>query len=77
MKFYITLNMPSRSGNSIHQVIGEHEAESVHDFVYTLNECDFIVVEEFYRKQDGGGYYSVGDVILYTAHIGKVKASGK
>jgi len=76
MRFYITLNMPSRSGNSIHQVIGEHEAESVHDFTYTLNECDFVVVEEFYRKQDGG-FYSVGQVALNTMHIGKVKVSDK
>jgi len=74
MKFYITMNMPSRGGNSIHQVIGDHDAEDLNDFVYTLNESEFILVEEFYRKQDGS-LYSVGPIVLNTMHIGKVKVS--
>lgn len=74
MRFFITMNMPSRGGNTIHQVVGEHDAESLDDFAYTLNESEFIVVEEFYRKQDGG-FYSVGKIILNTMHIGKVKVS--
>jgi len=74
MRFYITMNMPSRSGNSIHQIIGEHHAVSLKEFHETLNDVDFIVVEEFYKNQSGG-FYSVGEIVLNTMHIGKVKVS--
>jgi len=74
MRFYITMNMPSRSGNSIHQVIGEHRAASLEEFHEILNDVDFIVVEEFYKNQSGG-FYSVGGIVLNTMHIGKVKVS--
>ena len=76
MRFYITMNMPSRNGGAIHQVIGDHESNSIEEFKETLNDCDFVTVEEFYRNQDGG-FYSVGDIILSTMHIGKVKKSEK
>jgi hypothetical protein len=74
MRFYITMNMPSRGGSSVHQVIGEHEAESLEEFSDLLNDVEFVVVEEFYRKQDGG-LYSVGRIVLNTMYIGKVKVS--
>jgi hypothetical protein len=38
------------------------------------NDNEFILVEEFYRKPDNGGFYSVGLMILNTMHIGKVKS---
>lgn len=74
MRFFITMNMPSRGGNSIHQIIGEHHAASLDEFHETLNENEFVVVEEFYKNQTGG-FYSVGGIILNTMHIGKVKVS--
>jgi len=74
MRFYITMNMPSRSGNSIHQVVGEHHAASLEEFHETLNDVDFVMVEEFYKNQLGK-FYSMGEIILNTMHIGKVKAS--
>jgi hypothetical protein len=70
------MNMPSRNGSAIHQIIAEHEAESLEDFKYDLNEQEFVVVEEFYRNSDGS-FYSVGNIILNTMHIGKVKGSEK
>lgn len=76
MKFFITMNMPSRSGGAVHQIIGEHEAESLDDFNDALNESEFVLVEEFYMKPDGG-LFSVGGIILNTMHIGKVKVSAK
>jgi hypothetical protein len=61
MKFFITMNMPSRSGGSVHQIIGEHSAGSL---------------EEFYNKNDGT-MFSHGEIVLNTMHIGKVRGSDK
>lgn len=74
MRFFITMNMPSRGGSTIHQVVGEHESESLEEFGDVLNDTEFVSVEEFYRRQDGT-FYSVGRIILNTMHIGKVKVS--
>lgn len=74
MRFFITLNMPSRKGELVHQVVCEYPVASINQFLDVLNDYDFILVEEFYRKPDGQGFYSVGMMILHTMHIGKVKA---
>lgn len=74
MKFLITMNMPSRKGELVHQVICEYHVSSIETFYDVLNDSDFILVEEFYRKPENGGFYSVGMVILNTMHIGKIKA---
>jgi hypothetical protein len=74
MRFLITLNMPSRKGELVHQVICEYPASSIEELLEDLNERDFIIAEEFYRKSDNAGFYSVGTVLLNTMHIGKIKA---
>jgi hypothetical protein len=68
------MNMPSRKGELVHQVICEYPAKGIEDFLEAINENEFILVEEFYRKPDNAGFYSVGMMILNTMHIGKVKA---
>lgn len=75
MKFLVTLNMPSRKGELVHQVVCEHEAQNIEDFMAVLNEQDFILVQEFYRKPESSGFFPVGTLILNTMHIGKVKES--
>lgn len=75
MKFLVTLNMPSRKGELVHQVICEHEARTIEDFLDVLNDQDFIIVQEFYRKPESTGFFPVGTLILNTMHIGKVKLS--
>ena len=76
MRFLFTMNMQSRSGNPTHQVIGEVLGiQSLDDMLDMLLNQDFITVEEFYRQPEGG-YYSRGNTILNTAHIGKVKVDG-
>ncbi len=74
MRLLITLNMPSRKGELVHQVVCEYPVSSIEAFHDALNDSDFILVEEFYRKPDNAGFYSVGLMILNTMHIGKVKA---
>jgi len=49
MRFQITMNMPSRSGNSVHQIIGEHPANSLGELVDDLSNSDFIIVDEIYK----------------------------
>ena len=74
MRFLITLNMPSRKGELVHQVICEYPVSSIEGFLDAINDSDFLLVEEFYRKPDNAGFYSVGMMVLNTMHIGKVKA---
>ena len=64
--------MPSRSGNSVHQVSADVEQENIRDFCDYLSEYDFIVVNEIYRSSNGK-LFPRGDIILNTEWIGKVK----
>jgi len=73
MRFLITLNMPSRKGELVHQVVCEHQSGSMEEFLEALQENDFLLVQEFYRKADSFGFFPVGPMILNTMHIGKVK----
>lgn len=76
MRFAITLNMPAKSGNLVHQIIGEHEASSLREFSDVLNDQAFVTVTEMYKDTEGarlGSLYAVGDVIINTALVGKVK----
>ena len=73
MRFLITMNMPARHGNQVHQVIGEHPAGTLQDFVETLATEDFVIVEEFYKKPESKDYRSVGSIALNHRYVGKVK----
>ena len=73
MRFLVTLNMPSRKGELVHQIVCRYPVDSIEGFLDAINESDFLLVEEFYRKPDNAGFYSVGMMILNTMHIGKVK----
>lgn len=72
MRFQFTLNMPSRNGNAVHQVIGDHCAPSLSALLQAISTADFIVIEEHYR--DGTTSRSVGDIAINPLFIGKIKA---
>lgn len=78
MRFQITMNMPSRSGNSVHQIIGEHPAQTLEELTYAMSDSDFIIVDEIYKDNESvrgpGNFYSVGKIALNPLFIGKVKA---
>ena len=78
MRFQITLNMPAKSGNLVHQIIGEHPAETLREFTEILNESQFVTVVEMYKDSDSGArlgsIYAVGEITINTGLIGKVKA---
>jgi len=65
------MNMPSASGNAVHQMHVMHPAETLEGFVKELCENDFIIVEEFYRKETG--YESRGKIAINYRNVGKIK----
>jgi hypothetical protein len=74
--FYITMNMQSRSGNPTHQIVGSVDGvDTLEDFLRLIEGNEFIIVDEHYRKPEGGGYFSNGRIVINSAHIGKVKLS--
>lgn len=73
MRFLVTLNMPSRKGELVHQIVCRYPVDDIEGFLEAINESDFILVEEFYRKPDNAGFFPVGMIIINTMHIGKVK----
>lgn len=77
MRFQLTMNMPSRSGNSVHQIIGEHSANSLEELVEELSNSDFIIVDEIYKDNEAargmGNFYSVGKIAINPLFIGKIK----
>ena len=77
MRFKITMNMPSRSGNSVHQIIGEHPAQSLEELTQVMSHADFIVVDEIYKDNDAvrgvSNFYSAGKIAINPLFIGKVK----
>ena len=73
MRFLVTMNMPSYSGNLVHQMTVEHEASNLDEFIAILMEDDFIIVEELYKNPNDGSYYSRGKVALNHQYVGKIK----
>lgn len=77
MRFLITLNMPSANGFLVHQIIFDHHDETMTLFLDRLNEDIFIYGRQFYKRvneQTGEGFFlDKGELILNTAHIGKVQ----
>lgn len=52
-KFKITLNMPSKRGGQVHQVLCIHGAETLEAFMAQWRDEGFIVVTELYNQDDG------------------------
>jgi hypothetical protein len=68
------MNMGSGSGKLVHQIVCEHESESLEAFIEELAANEFVIVDEFYREKDGRDYYFNSQVALSTTSIGKVRA---
>lgn len=76
-RFLITMHMPTGSSqNLVHQVIGDHPAQTLQEFCEVLNNDAFVVVRQYYFVSDRitkeKGWRDRGDLILNTNHIGKV-----
>ena len=73
MRFQITLNMPSFSGNSVHQIIADHPAGSLKEFIEIVSVSDFIIVNELYRHAESKQYYEAGEMAINPLVVGKIK----
>jgi hypothetical protein len=73
MKFLVTMVVPSKSGALVHQVILQHDSESLDDFYEEVTECDFVMGEEIYRDNQTGRHYPAGTIILNTTWMAKIK----
>ena len=73
-KFVLTMNMPSRKGNEVHQVIAGHSAATLDEFAAEIDGRDFVVVEEFYYSSDDKSkLFSRGRTAVSCFHIGKIR----
>jgi hypothetical protein len=73
MRFLVTMNMPSYSGNLVHQMNVEYPAKDLAHFVEVLMKEDFVIVEEFYRDPHTGGDNSRGMTAINHRYVGKIK----
>lgn len=76
MKLLITMNMPSASGYMVHQITVETESRDLREFNSLINRQDFVFCRLYYRRPGYAGetiWDDKGDIILNTAHIGKVQ----
>lgn len=76
MRFLVTMHMPSSNGFLVHQVIFDHEADSLAQFTEALNGDLFVIGRQYYKRHNDGGdnvFLDKGEMILNTNHIGKVQ----
>lgn len=71
MRFHITMNMPSRGGNQVHQIVAETNISNLDEFSRFIEDKDFITVMEIYRDNDGK-LFPKRKVIINTQWIGKI-----
>lgn len=77
MKFLITLNMPAFEHSLVHQITIEmDEVNSLRDLCILMNREEFIMGKHWYRHKNlytnKNDWQDRGDIIINTAHIGKV-----
>lgn len=75
MKFILTMNMPSKSGREVHSMIVEHPSPSLKLFLEELEDCDFLIVDEYFVDNNNPGRPPEhrGEVAINYRFVGKVK----
>ena len=82
-RFLITMNMPTRNGSSVHQIIAEHPARTLSEFVSELERSEFVIVQEFYKeapvvqpgssaRRSATGYFPSSEIAINYRYIGKI-----
>ena len=77
MRFLMTLNMPAFEGRLVHQLtLDIPEARSLKELCLMMNRDEFIMGRHWYRRKNmytqESEWQDRNDVIVNTAHIGKV-----
>ena len=52
MRLKITLNMPSKNDNPVHQILCSHPAETLDEFLGDLVDNGYVVVTEYYLDRE-------------------------
>jgi hypothetical protein len=52
MRLKITLNMPSKSDNPVHQILCSHPCTTLKEFMEEFVDDGYIIVDEYYLKGD-------------------------
>ena len=65
--------MPSASGNLVHQVNAEYPVNSLEEFIDTLSNNEFVIIQEFYRDQTTREDVNRGFVAINYRYVGKIK----
>lgn len=75
MLFHFTMNMSTRGGSPVHQVIGDAPVNSLDELLDLMAEGDFLIVTEFYVEHEGGkrSLTDKGPIALNPMFIGKIK----
>ena len=77
VRFIFTLNMGSYKGRIVHQVVGDVDVADIGQLCETLNDTDFIVVDQYYNVNDEDStsqdWKYKGHLVLNTSNIGKVQ----
>jgi hypothetical protein len=76
MRFLLTMNMPSANGFLVHQVTVDIPVATCEELMRKMNHDEFIMGRMFYRRRlltGENAWEDRGDIILNTAHIGKVQ----
>jgi hypothetical protein len=74
MKFLITMTVPTKNQMS-HQIVAEHESQSIEEFLWVLQNQDFILVEEW-QPQGDGHMENKGKLIINQHNVAKVRVLG-
>jgi len=77
VRFVLTLNMPSATGMLVHQITVDISlVNSCRALCELMNKQDFIIGHQLYKRRGLNGdtiWEDRGDVIINTAHVGKVQ----
>jgi hypothetical protein len=71
MKFCLYLNMPSKKNSLMHTIIVEHDSSNLADFVKTLTDNLYVIVDEYYSDAYGPLMFR-GPIAVLTELVGKV-----
>lgn len=70
MLFRITLNMPSRKGHAVHQILAEHTSNSLSDLMREFRERGYIIATEYYKDEEGN-IAPHGELAICFSVVGK------
>jgi len=72
LRLGIVLSVGNKNGGTSQFMVIEEQCESIEKFLTKISDCDFIIVNEKYRKKGERSFGRVRKCILNTNRIGRV-----